>query len=331
MTLRSLLFALLAPCLTIQAQDDCNSALAIVAGTYTVAGIDGPEIGLPYCANTGTATHAEWYIYTAPADTMVRVTTDLSTNLGGDTRIHVYTGSCGALTCVGGDDDGGSGYLSTVDFSATAGTEYHIVFDDRWSIAGFDFQVSELVPPPPPPPAPVTFTSTTLSSSGPLGIVDMDDDDLDDLVVPGTTFLVIHKQQPGGGFVATTINHPGVSHSPSWSMAAGDIDGNGYTDLIYGGGSGASFMMAGPNGTTYSEVNFPQYIFCQRTNMVDINNDGHLDAFSCHDVDANVYFLNDGFGNLTYFQGGLGSTCGNYGSIWTDYDNDGDMDCFVAK
>ncbi|MCB0794590.1 MAG: ASPIC/UnbV domain-containing protein, partial [Flavobacteriales bacterium] len=27
----------------------------------------------------------------------------------------------------------------------------------------------------------------------------------------------------------------------------------------------------------------------------------------------------------------LGSTCGNYGSIWTDYDNNGDMDCFVAK
>src|SRR5690606_19655990 len=61
------------------------------------------------------------------------------------------------------------------------------------------------------------------------------------------------------------------------------------------------------------------------------NNDGHLDAFSCHDVDANVGFINDGNGNLTFTQGGYGTTCGNYGSIFTDYTNDGVPDLFVAK
>jgi len=65
--------------------------------------------------------------------------------------------------------------------------------------------------------------------------------------------------------------------------------------------------------------------------MVDINNDGNLDAFVCHDVAPNVYYINDGNGGFTYTQGGLGYSCGNYGSIWIDYDNDGDLDCFVAK
>jgi hypothetical protein len=32
-----------------------------------------------------------------------------------------------------------------------------------------------------------------------------------------------------------------------------------------------------------------------------------------------------------FTQGGYGTTCGNYGSIFTDIDNNGSMDLFVAK
>ena len=44
-------------------------------------------------------------------------------------------------------------------------------------------------------------------------------------------------------------------------------------------------------------------MFSQRSNFVDINNDGHLDAFVCHDVQPTVYYINDGEGNLQFFQG----------------------------
>lgn len=90
-------------------------------------------------------------------------------------------------------------------------------------------------------------------------------------------------------------------------------------------------MKANADGTAFTEVSYPQYVFSQRSNFVDINNDGNLDGFVCHDVDANVYYLNDGTGNLVYNQGGFGPTCGNYGSIWVDFDGDGDQDLFVAK
>jgi hypothetical protein len=120
---------------------------------------------------------------------------------------------------------------------------------------------------------------------------------------------------------------------PTWSFAAGDFDKNGQTDLLYGGGSGVTFMKANATGTEFTQISFPQYVFSQRSNFIDINNDGHLDAFVCHDVAPNVYYINDGLGNLVFNQGGLGDVAdgGNYGSIWVDYDNDNDADLFIAK
>lgn len=62
--------------------------------------------------------------------------------------------------------------------------------------------------------------------------------------------------------ITTTL----ADNDASWSIAAGDLDDNGFNDLMYGG-SGVTFMMANGTGTAFTEVSFPQYVFCQRTNM----------------------------------------------------------------
>lgn len=190
--------------------------------------------------------------------------------------------------------------------------------------------------------AQVTFTSTTYNQipvvfgnfySNPMAVADMNGDYLDDIISVDGSDLTILYQQAGGGFTTTTITTSQPDNTPDWSLAVGDIDKNGFNDIIYGGGGSATFMKANATGTAFTETSFVEYIFCQRTNFVDINNDGNLDAYSCHDVGPNVYFLNDGSGNLTYYSGGIGDhpEGGNYGSIWIDYDNDGDQDCFIAK
>lgn len=323
--------------LGILAQNTCMTASNITAGTYSVAAVNGSEYPANICASGGSSgiTAAEWYKYTPSVNYTVTISTDLAASVGVDTRVSVYTGTCGNLTCVGGDDDAGSGNTSLFSFPATAGTQYIIVFDNKWSSAAFDFQLSEgpYVEPITPP---VTFTQSNeaaVSGTYQLAVTDMNGDYLDDIVSISSGSIQILYQQSAGGFNPVTITTAATQFLPSWSMAIGDFDKNGFNDLLYGDGSGVTFMRANATGTAYSEISGSEYIFSQRSNFADINNDGHLDAFVCHDVDPNVYYLNDGTGNLVYHQGGIGdhSEGGNYGSLWVDYDNDGDQDCFIAK
>ncbi|MCB0795435.1 MAG: VCBS repeat-containing protein [Flavobacteriales bacterium] len=313
------------------AQSTCATATPLQPGLFVVPDITGPDVPSPDCSlNNQLADHGEWYVYTATQDAQVTVSTDLPINSGIDTRIQVYTGTCGNLTCVAGDDDGGAGTLSFLQFAGEQGETYYIAFDDNWDADGFTAQLLLS----PLSTSTIGFTTQNISATGSVyALVDMDFDQLDDIVAVSQTNINVLYQQPGGGF--SSVNYPTTpaDYPASWSLAAGDIDANGHMDLLYGGGSGVTFMKANNDGTGFDEVSFPNYVFSQRSNFVDINNDGHLDAFVCHDVAPNVYFLNDGNGNLTFHQGGLGDTQwgGNYGSIWIDYDNDHDIDLFIAK
>lgn len=135
----------------LQAQNTCATAIPVGLNSYYVSQIDGTEAPSPVCAGGSTvATMGEWYSYTSPIDTAITVTTDLPQNNGGDTRIHIYTGSCGNLVCYAGSDDiGGGNYLSSATFNAIAGTTYIIAFDNRWNANGFTFKVMKATPAPP--------------------------------------------------------------------------------------------------------------------------------------------------------------------------------------
>lgn len=316
------------------AQNTCASALPISAATYSSAGIDGTGIAAT-CAGTNIGTNAEWYSYTPTANFSVTITTDLPATVGTDTKVNIYSGPCGSLICVAGDDDSGSSTTSVVTFTATAGVTYIIAFDNAYSSNAFDFQLTE-TPVVIPEPAPISFVANAFPSiSGTYNnaVADMNGDFLDDIVTISNGSVQILYQQISGAFITTTIATQAGTFLPSWSMAIGDYDKNGFNDILYGDGNGVTFMKANSTGTGFTAETNPIYIFSQRSNFVDINNDGHLDAFVCHDVAPNFYYLNDGAGNLTQYQGGLGDhpEGGNYGSIWVDYDNDGDQDLFIAK
>ena len=329
------------------AQDTCASAIPITAGLNVVTAVNGTDIPSPICASNGviagTNGKGEWYSYTPTQNYTVTISTNISQNNPlVDTRFHVYTGTCGNLTCFAGDDDSGTNYSSIDVFNVTAGTTYIIAFDNRWSSNGFTFQLIEN-PLVVPTPQRITYTTqniATVNSTYNLCVVDMNGDRKDDIAGVSASNLRIHYQGTGGTFTNSDFPITGTSNMPSWSLAAGDYNKDGYNDLILGGGSAVTFWKSNSTGTAYSNETFSQYVFCQRTNFVDLNNDGNLDAFSCHDVDPNVYFINNGSGVLTFYQSGVtpGATTmgihtegGNYGSIFVDYDNDGDQDLFIAK
>jgi hypothetical protein len=336
-----LIFLFITTPVLLSAQNSCEEALEVFPGVTTVESVSGEQAPDQMCFFSSVlGDNGMWYSYT-PTDTFtVEITTDLNQNLGGDTRIHVYTGDCDDLTCVTGDDDiSGSNYLSTVEFVAFPEFTYTIAFDDRWSDAGFDFEIIEGTPPPPPAPTYFFFSAETYSLPGGLhGAVDMDGDHLDDVLhVQGANIHLGIQTDIG----LSTMMIPSVApdNSPSWSLAAGDVDGNGFNDLVFGGGQSATILFRADDGQSFDEKLSDEdfepgfFLFSQRSNMIDINNDGELDVFVCHDVEPNTYFINNGDGTFDFIQGGLGDIQGggNYGSIWTDYDNDGDVDMFIAK
>lgn len=320
-----------------KAQTNCSASLTASLGSNTASTNIGTDVPLPsHCQFVGGWENYLWYTFTSSTDTMIRISTVTALNTGLDTRASVFNGTCGALTCVAyGDDE--SAYLTIVEFAATAGVTYYIVFDTYWGDMPVDFTIEEFSSGGGGggPTQMITFTQQAI----PFGqssrcVVDMNNDQLDDIVVTNGNSLSIHYQSPTlpGTFTSQTFTINGsVTNPPSWSIAGGDMNNDGYTDLIYGGGSGASIIMANSTGTGYTHFSDGNYIFSQRTNVVDVNNDGIADAFICHDVDANVWYESNGDGTFVHHQGGLGPNAGNYGSVWIDYDNDCDIDLFIAK
>lgn len=316
------------------AQFDCEHPGIVTPGvTYNVSYEAGSQLLPNNCIGpTGTSfpSMAAWYIYTP---TELHTTTVSSAAGGTDTRVHIFTGFCGSLTCYNGDDDSGPGGTSEAVFTAQPGQTYYIVFENTWDSQDFSFILTEgeYIPPA------IAFTPQSINVSNwyTYCVVDMNGDYLDDIVLPDNGSVTIHYQAANGsGFTSSTLAAPDTPYMPGWSMAAGDYNKDGYNDLLYGDSSGAAIMLTNGDGTAFdTKLESPAFVFSQRTNFVDINADGNLDAFVCHDIAPNVYFINDGEGGFEYEQGGLGDheTGGNYGSIWVDYDNDGDFDMFIAK
>ncbi|HEY0045612.1 MAG TPA: FG-GAP-like repeat-containing protein [Flavobacterium sp.] len=183
----------------------------------------------------------------------------------------------------------------------------------------------------------VNFTATPFGSGGYNACtVDMNGDYLDDIVTIQANQITVYTQQVGGALVPVVYAVPGVGTgfvTPDWSIAAGDIDANGFNDLVFGNGSRISVVKANATGTGYSVFTYPQNIFSQRTNFVDIDNDGNLDLFACHDVAQSHAYRNDGAGNLIFDTTLMPTLAvgGNYASVWSDYDSDGDADMYMAK
>ncbi|MBP6557250.1 MAG: T9SS type A sorting domain-containing protein [Flavobacterium sp.] len=144
-----LLFFTVAGFVSSNAQTSCATAVPVTAGsTVTVAGITGTyQLA---CDNVNgeltTGALGAWYSYTATANGQVTLTSSLPQNVApnsDDTRVSVYSGACGTLTCVAGaDDDSGTNFLTTITFDVVSGSTYYIQWDNRWSAAGFDFSVA---------------------------------------------------------------------------------------------------------------------------------------------------------------------------------------------
>jgi len=202
-----------------------------------------------------------------------------------------------------------------------------------------------------------TFTAGTLPGSyysgGVTGVWDMNNDGLNDIVVmdQSKTLRILH-QQANGTF--TQVGSGTQLGSSQWGMTVGDIDNNGYADVISGGAYDNLHVYKINAAGTIAESTLPVGIFTQACTLGDMDNDGWLDFFACHDDGPSNMWRNDGAGNMvhknTIMTDAAGTTVldynlyagnypgtsdplmsGNYGNEFSDFDRDGDLDLLVAK
>ncbi len=178
-----------------------------------------------------------------------------------------------------------------------------------------------------------------VNSGAPIGVADMNGDGLDDIIRLDEASTLRFDYQPAMGNSFTGYTH-GQLQGTQWGMCIADADENGYNDLLTGGGfNGLKLLKANNNGTSYTLNTISILpIFMQGANFADIDNDGDSDIFACNDVGLSHSYNNNGSGSMTYDQTLINTAStvpsdnsGNYGSVWTDYDSDGDLDLYISK
>lgn len=94
-------------------------------------------------AQTTTPFSGLWYKFVPTSSGTVVVSSNLTTNIAPlsiDTRVSIFSGACGGLTCVtSADDVSASNFLSTANFVVLTGNTYYIYWDNLWNDKGFSF------------------------------------------------------------------------------------------------------------------------------------------------------------------------------------------------
>jgi hypothetical protein len=106
--------------------DPCSGAIAITPGTYTGTTVGATADLAPACGTAADGTGGGvWYSVTGSSPCK-SFTVSTCTGTTFDSQIRVFSGSCGALTCVGGSDDF-CGAQSQVTWNYAPGTTYYVL------------------------------------------------------------------------------------------------------------------------------------------------------------------------------------------------------------
>ena len=166
--------------------DTCTTALSVVTGVHLA---DGPNSGDGQggVAACGGGQDGDWYIYTPSFTGTITITSchPLNNQTDDDTYVKVLTGECGALTCIGYNDDMGSAgcanysFASFLEVQVTAGESYYIVWVDTFDDDAFYWELSECAG---------TVTGVTYGDANSNGIREAEEDQVD----------VMLQIEPGG-------------------------------------------------------------------------------------------------------------------------------------
>jgi uncharacterized repeat protein (TIGR01451 family) len=190
-----------------------------------------------------------------------------------------------------------------------------------------------------------TTAAITLDAASSVAGVwgDYDNDGDQDLFVANTNNEnnLLYRNDGNGNFTKITtgaiVNDGGQSVGASW----GDYDNDNDLDLfVANAGNQNNFLYQNNGNGTFTKVTTGAIVndggHSHGSAWADVNNDGNLDLFVANDQNSvNFLYMNNGNGTFTkvdhrlsLFTTGGGNS---FGSALADFDNDGDMDLFVAN
>ncbi len=271
-----------------------------------------------------------------------------------DSQLYVYEGTCQSGTSYACQEDGcqspaytGGTYNSEIiNLMLQPNTDYYVVIDGYSSGSSGNYQLN-VDSGAAPPATQITFGDSTAllpgstiaaRSGSPMAISDMNNDGLDDILRLHTLdTMLIAYQQPNGSFTGVSLGNI-APFNAVWGICVADVDSNGYNDFAVGDYSSIRVFVADSVGGTYTSATInTSSIFVQGMNFVDIDNDGDVELFSCNDVGESHLYEQTSTGwirNTTILD--LTTTpssdkSGNYASMFTDIDGDGDLDLYITK
>jgi hypothetical protein len=179
------------------------------------------------------------------------------------------------------------------------------------------------------------IVGSSLNSHNALAVVDMNGDLRDDVVTfSGNQKLLLLTQGNRNENFELTVIDEGLGSS-QWSIVAVDLDRNGQRDIVLASAHDSLRIYYQIGVNWVKRAIYTEEVFAQGMNAVDIDNDGWLDVFLCNDVGYNVLYRNVNGDlipdNKLFRELEADSSSGNYGSIWSDFDLDGDQDLYLSK
>lgn len=171
-------------------------------------------------------------------------------------------------------------------------------------------------------------------------IVDVNSDGLKDIY----RFQGLYLQRPDGTFEESTgetgLNNPDGTSAEGSTVFGGifsDYDNDGYLDIFFEDLAEFSRMFRGRGDGSFYHANDEAGVqigsVLQGSVWADFDNDGFVDLFAGGDGAPSALYMNDGDGTFTNASANVAySPLRNvYGVAAADFDNDGDIDIYIAS